>query len=148
MIMSNCSADLTKTSDSVTLKNFLEEDLPAGKTLSFSVGPVKNPLSGKRWSGFQLIVKDQDGGSVMESDGWLKITQPATIDASQVELTVENTEVEDLSVYDLSVKLPVPLEAGCRVTITIPEQVEFGIELKSIQVSGIFGAYREVSFSI
>jgi hypothetical protein len=79
---SACPVVFGEDEDTVILSNSLTADVPAGRTLLFKFGPVKNPISSREQSGFQLLIKDQEGGRVMASQAILKITEPATVDAS------------------------------------------------------------------
>jgi len=58
---SNCYLEEGEEFDKVVIPNF-QVSVPPAATISFTVGPFKNPISTEIQSGFTLLVHDKDGG--------------------------------------------------------------------------------------
>jgi hypothetical protein len=74
--------------------------------------------------------------------------QEAVLSASSASLQViDTTEVSKQTAVELALILPVPLDAGCFVEVTAPKLLSMD-QVTQVQVFGIFGQQRDVSFTI
>jgi hypothetical protein len=64
-----------------------------------------------------------------------------------VVLETSETEITKSASFEIRAALPVPLEAGCRVTVFVPRTLKLD-KLSDVVVGGMFGSERSTSFSI
>lgn len=55
--------------------------------------------------------------------------------------------MNSITEFELKVKLPVPLEKSCKISIEIPKTLDFE-SLQEVIIAGMFGNERSVSFAI
>ena len=81
----------------------------------------------------------------------MHVYQPVSLDSSDpdiVSATASETLIFEESDFLIEVLLPVPLQDGCKVELTIPAPLGIGPELTEIEVEGQFGARRLARFTI
>lgn len=59
------------------VKEAFTQEVDKGDTISFSVGPFKNPISGRAVTGFTLTILDKNGGIVMGDESVLIVSKSA-----------------------------------------------------------------------
>ena len=122
-----------------------------GQTISFQVSFITNPISTAPVEGFEIKTLDSRGGTIAAGIGDFQVLQPVGIGALSpeiVSLTVTETLIFEESDFLLELQLPVPLEEGCKIELTIPAPLGIGPELTSVEVGGQFGAVKEALLTI
>ena len=121
-----------------------------GSVVSFRVGPIRNPISQAPVSGFQILTLSSDQGRIANGYGDLTISEFATVSSSgdTVTLTASELLINQKSNFLLEVKLPLPLNAGCVIDLYLPPPLFIGPDLKSVEISGMFGQLREADVTL
>lgn len=73
----------------------------------------------------------------------MSVTDPATITTSS--LTVDNSVVQEYTEYILAFTIPVPLNAGCVITIQFPSEITLDSQLTTVTGSSFFGGSRTMT---
>ena len=63
-------------------------------------------------------------------------------------ISVSETLVTAQSIFTFEAILPVPLNSGCLIDLSIPKQLPIGPEMNTVIVKGIFGKQRETKYTI
>ena len=124
--------------------------IEAGQTISFKIGPIRNPISTAPIEGFELQTLSQRQGKIGVGLGELKVSASAVIanDADSVSLTASKTLINSLSTFLIELTVPLPLDAGCQIDVFIPKPLVIGESLTRVMISGMFGSLREADITI
>ena len=157
-----CTLHKGAKKDTVMLKDPLSTDgadvadgiyvgVGIGQTVSFQIRFITNPLSTAPVEGFEIKTLDRRGGTIASGIGEFQVLQPveiASISPEIVNLIVTETLIYEESDFLLEVQMPVPLEEGCKIELAIPEPLEIGRELTTVEVGGQFGPVKEAYITI
>lgn len=109
------------SSNTLTISNPVTSDETTVKTFSFKVTNCRNPYNGKSKTGFTIYTTDSSGGQIDYSDALsLKVNTPGTFGSSEVTLSTSEYTVGEDTELTIGIKLPLPLDANCRVRVTFP----------------------------
>lgn len=116
--------------DTLTLLDGFPNGQPAGKTFSFFVNKIRNPLSMTevpfKVLTFTAVASQSDdeisfAGLIDEATVSFKATAAASMDPKAAKITADVTTVQEFSTFYATFSFPVPIQAGCRLLIRLPD---------------------------
>ena len=89
-------------------------------------------------------------GKIATGNGILVVNTAAQVSDSEehVSLTASETLINQVTNFELSVDLPLPLNRGCQIDLYIPDPLFIGAEFVDITIGGMFGQVRPAVFTI
>ena len=90
--------------------------------MEFQLSGFKNPLSTGGTSGFIIRTSDSQNGFIDRADVVVTVTQPAVITTANLSPSSIKT-VGELTIMNVIITNPVPLEADCRLKIVFPAEI-------------------------
>ena len=121
------------------------QDIAPQTTVSIRVTGFKNPIDAKAVTGFRVTSQVSKNGvffPIESTTGEVKVSTPAQITSGSLKVRFPDSEdagmIQHTDEMQLSFPLPVPLNQGCRVTVTLPPQysVDTVSVVQSIQAFG------------
>jgi hypothetical protein len=126
-------------------------DIRQGTDISILVTGFKNPISTDEVSGFtvtSMVVDDYDDKLFYPIDsgfGTLQVTDYALIQQGRFEVKDQDDPISGMiqqaDQMKLTFYLPVPLDAGCVVTVSLPGQYDTSL-ITSVNSQKLFGSYE------
>ena len=82
--------------------------------------------------------------------GQLQVYDPWIVenDDKKVSLTTNEQLINKPSNFLIEVEVPLPLNAGCQIDITLPETLRLGAEMDRVIIGGMFGSVRDADISL
>ena len=89
-------------------------------------------------------------GKIAIGNGILVVNTAAQVSDSEdhVSLTASETLINQVTDFELSVDLPLPLNRGCQIDLYIPDPLFIGAEFVEVTIGGMFGNYRSAIFTV
>ena len=63
-------------------------------------------------------------------------------------MEASETLINKLTDFELTVELPLPLNADCKIDLFIPEPLAIGADFEHVKVGGMFGPLRDATFTV
>lgn len=111
-------------------------------TITLKFSNFKNPVNTSPLSGFYLYTEDYNGLFVDESASktLTGVTSPATITSTSAVFLQSSATITSVGQTGTDVKVTfvvnVPLQSGCYLKITFPEQIKVDIDESVVQFTG------------
>ena len=111
-------------------------------TITLKFSNFKNPVNTSPLSGFYLYTEDYNGLFVDESASQTLtgVTSPATITSTSAVFLQSSVTITSVGQTGTDVKVAfvvnVPLQSGCYLKITFPEQIKIDIDESVVQFTG------------
>ena len=137
----------TLLGDTLHIHGGVPSQITAGSDIIISMTGFKNPIDTALKEGFEITSYQRVGGEDFPIDfgkGSLKVEEYAVIDGGKLEVINESGRTAGLiqqnDEMQLSFYMPVPLDEGCQVKVTLPSQysTEF---VKRVAAMQMFGSY-------
>ena len=131
----------------------MDAKIEKGSVISFQIGLIRNPISTAPVTGFKVETFSYlygKLGDIAIGAGTLTVSDPAIVGSGPetVSLRASETLINRVSNFIIEFDVPLPLNAGCQIELTIPKPLFIGPDLTRVQIAGMFGSIRQPNLAL
>lgn len=151
-------ADSTNTYDYITVTDLFSETREAGKTFEFYVAWLRNGISQSpveievlTFESSELAPNGESTFNGLIDRGYVELEAQESqhIDPADCKLEASDSTVQELSLFKISFKVPIPVEQGCIVTIKLPDDFDLVAgRMERVEGWGMFGRNIDLNFGV
>ena len=115
----------------------MDAKIEKGSVISFQIGLIRNPISTAPVTGFKVETFSYlygKLGDIAIGAGTLTVSDPAIVGSGPetVSLRASETLINRVSNFIIEFDVPLPLNAGCQIELTIPKPLFIGPDLTRV----------------